>query len=113
MYLRLGDFLGSCVPQLVSRKATTHSLVFPSDQVRCSRIVRFIVTGHDGTLPVDGALLAAIVPHSEIYSNPRAPHCWTWSTTASWRCIQMASYVSVPVACPTEKSGRYLTGTHG
>jgi hypothetical protein len=48
--LRLGDFLVSCVAQLTSRVAGTISLVFSSDQVLCARIVRFILTGHDGVL---------------------------------------------------------------
>jgi hypothetical protein len=71
VYLRLGDFLVSCVAQLISRKAVTYSLVFSSDQVLCSRIVRFIVTGHDGILPVYGALPAPIVPHNSETQQPR------------------------------------------
>ena len=70
MYLRLGDFLVSCVTQLTSRKAGAYSFGFLSDQVLCSRIVRFIVTGHDGILPVDGALPAPIVPHNGEIQQP-------------------------------------------
>jgi hypothetical protein len=73
VYLRLGDFLVSCVAQLISRKAMTYSLVFSSDQVLCSRIGRFILTGHDGILPVDAALLAPIVPHNGEIQQPTCP----------------------------------------
>lgn len=70
VYLRSGDFLGTRFAQVTSRKAGTSMLGFWSGQVLCSRIVRFIVIGHDGILPVDGALPAPIVPHAVGYSNP-------------------------------------------
>jgi hypothetical protein len=70
------------------------------------------VTGHEGILPVDGALLAPIVPHiSEIQQATRpalldrgaGPHqagAFRWSV----------SYLSEPVACPTEESGAVPDG---
>jgi hypothetical protein len=83
VYLRSGDFLVSCLAQLTSRKARTYMLGFSSDQVLCSRIVRFIVIGHDGILSVDGALPAPIVPHTVRYSNPRARAIGTRMRTRS------------------------------
>ena len=73
MYLCLGDFLISCVAQLTSRNAGTYPLGFSSDQVLCSRIVRFILTGHDGILPVDGDLPTPIVPHNSEIQQPTCP----------------------------------------
>jgi hypothetical protein len=71
VYLRLGDFLVTRVAQLAAGKAATCSFVFPSDQVLCSRIVRFV--GHDGILPVEGDLPAPIVPHNSEMQQPTRP----------------------------------------
>ena len=73
MYLRLGDFLVSCVAQPISGNPGTYSLGFPSDQVLSSRIVRLIFTGHDGVLPVDGDLPAPIVPHNSEMRQSTCP----------------------------------------
>jgi hypothetical protein len=104
VYLRLSDFLISCVTQLTSRKAATYSFVFSSNQVLCSRIVRFIVTGHDGILPVHGDLPAPIVPHNGEIQQP-TPAPLDRGQAAPSKYIQVVAYVSAPVACPTEQSG--------
>ena len=75
VYLRLGDFLVSCVAQLTSRNSGTYSLGFSSDQVLCSRIVRLILTGHDGILPVDGDLARADrLAQQRDTASARGPH---------------------------------------